>query len=86
VERRAAESLWAHERLVQLLPEIEPVTLDQTDRSAVRARPAPARATTIADYERLAVDVPGTRITRARAWANLDPNLTCFDAEGTVTW
>jgi predicted phage baseplate assembly protein len=85
VERRAAESLWAHERLIQLLPTVEPVTLDQTDRSAVRTRHAPARATTIADYERLAIDVPGTRIRRARAWANLDPNLSCYDADGTVT-
>ena len=85
VERRAAESLWAHERLVQLLPAVEPVTLDQTDRNAVRSRPAPARATTIADYERLAIDVPGTRVRRARAWANLDPDFSCFDASGTVT-
>ena len=85
VERRAAEALWAHERLVQLLPTVEPVTLDQTDRNAVRTRPAPARATTIADFERLAIEVPGTRVKRARAWANLDPNFTCFDAEGTVT-
>ncbi|MGE0441811.1 MAG: baseplate J/gp47 family protein [Gemmatimonadales bacterium] len=85
VERRAAEALWAHERLVQLMPMVEPATLDQTDRAAVRARSAPARATTIADYERLAIAVPGTRVTRARAWANLDPNLPCLDAEGTVT-
>ena len=85
VERRAAEALWAHERLVQLLPVVEPVTLDQTDRAAVRNRPAPARATTIPDFERLAIGVPGTRVQRARAWANLDPNFACLDAEGTVT-
>jgi predicted phage baseplate assembly protein len=24
-------------------------------------------------------------VRRARAWANLDPNFACFDAEGTVT-
>jgi hypothetical protein len=85
VERRAAETLWAHERLVQLLPAVEPVTLDQSDRSAVRARSAPSRATTIADFERLAVEVPGTRVRRARAWANLDPDVSCLDAPGTVT-
>jgi hypothetical protein len=85
VERRAAESLWSHERLTQLLPAVEPPTLDQVSHEAVRARPAPARATTVADYERLAIAVPGTRVKRARAWANFDPTFPSMEAAGTVT-
>ena len=49
------------------------------------ARRAPARATNVLDYERLALDVPGTAVARARAWPGLDPALPCVRAAGTVT-
>jgi predicted phage baseplate assembly protein len=37
------------------------------------------------DYERLALEVPGTRVRRAMAWANLDPGYPGLAAAGTVT-
>ncbi len=83
--RRAAEELWAHERLVELAEEADAATLDAVDRAAVRARRAPARAVTVLDHERLALAVPGTDVRRARAFAAIDPALPCAEAEGTVT-
>lgn len=83
--RRAAEILWAHERLVELAEEAEATTLDGLGPSRVRARRAPARAVTLLDYERLALAVPGTDVRRARAFAAVDPALPCAEAEGTVT-
>jgi hypothetical protein len=81
---RAAESLWAHERLVELCgPACH--TLDQHDRARVMSRRAPGRAVTLLDFERLALSVPGTRIARARAWAGIDPDYPCLQAPGTVT-
>jgi predicted phage baseplate assembly protein len=43
------------------------------------------RATTTLDFERLALDVPGTRVVRARAWADINPNRPGLKAPGTVT-
>jgi len=82
---RAAETLWAHERLIKLCPAGACATLDQLPRDAVLALPAPERAVTLQDYERLALDVPGTRVVRARAWADIDPAFPCLKAPGTVT-
>jgi predicted phage baseplate assembly protein len=82
---RAAEFLWAHERLVELCPAEICDTLDQLDPMEVRDRPAPARAVTALDYERIAVDVPGTRVRRARAWPGIDARYPCLAAPGTVT-
>jgi hypothetical protein len=82
---RAAAALWAHERLVELCPQDQCATLDQLDRSDVLGRAAPARATTLVDFERLALDVPGTRVARARAWTGLDPRYPCLKAPGTVS-
>ena len=81
---RAAAEVWAHERLWELC---SPgcTTLDQLDRATVLALPAPERATTLLDYERLALDVPGTQVQRARAWGGLDAQFACFQAPGTVT-
>ena len=81
---RAAEALWAHERLAELAA-TGPGTLDQLDRRAVLDRASPQRAVTLADYERLTLQVPGTTIARARAWAELDPTYPCLRAPGTVT-
>jgi hypothetical protein len=82
---RAAAALWSHERLVRLCPGGDCATLDQLDRAAVLDLPAPERATTLLDFERIALEVPGTRVRRARAWAELDPTYPCLEASGTVT-
>jgi hypothetical protein len=79
---RAAAALWSHERLVDLTTS---GTLDQVDHATVVGLTTPNRATTTLDFERIALDVPGTRVRRARAWANIDPRYPCLDAIGTVT-
>jgi len=43
------------------------------------------RAVTLADYERLAMQTPGTRIARVTARANLHPDFPCFQAPGMIT-
>jgi hypothetical protein len=43
------------------------------------------RAVTLADYERLAMETPGTRIARVTARANLHPDFPCFQAPGMIT-
>ena len=82
---RAAARLSAHEQLVELSAASGATTLDQLDRAAVLALAEPARAVTLLDYERLALSVPGTRVARARAWANLDPAFPGLHAAGVVT-
>jgi predicted phage baseplate assembly protein len=81
---RAAEALWAHERLLELAPGTGG-TLDGLDPAVVRARLAPPRAATTLDFERLAIEVPGRRVLRARAWAGLDAGAPGLLAPGTVT-
>jgi hypothetical protein len=80
---RAAEELWAHERLLELAGGRG--TLDGLDRSAVSALAAPQRAATTVDFERLALTVPGTRVERARAWAEIDAGRPGLRAPGTVS-
>lgn len=82
---RAAEIVWAHERLLELCPAGDPTTLDQLDPRDVLQRSTPPRAATLLDFERLALDVPGTHVARARAWAGFDPAYPCLSASGTVT-
>lgn len=82
---RAGALLWAHELLIGLCPTGSCPTLDQIDPSIVRASPMPTRAATTLDFERIAVGVPGTRVQRARAWANVDPRYPGLDAPGAVT-
>jgi hypothetical protein len=43
------------------------------------------RAVTLADYERLAAQTPGTRIARVTAIANLHPSFPCYLAPGMIT-
>lgn len=43
------------------------------------------RAVTLADYERLALQIPGTRVARVTARANLHPSFPCFKAPGVIT-
>ncbi|HEY4668300.1 MAG TPA: baseplate J/gp47 family protein, partial [Tepidiformaceae bacterium] len=81
---RAAEDLWAHERLLELAVPGQS-SLDQAPREKVLSRPAPARATTLLDYERIALEVPGTTVRRARAWSGIDPRYPCLQAPGTVS-
>ena len=82
---RAAADLWAHERLAQLCPSASCSTLDQLERSAVLECVIPERAATTLDLERVAIEVPGTRVRRARAWSQLDAVVPCAEASGTVT-
>jgi hypothetical protein len=82
---RAAAFLWSHERLVEIADGAGEDTLDQLEPSRVLALEAPQRATTTLDYERIARDVPGTRVARARAFANFDARVPCLNAPGTVT-
>jgi hypothetical protein len=82
---RAVETLHAHERLIDLCDETNCQTLDQVDGRRVRAIWAPTRATNLLDIERLALDVPGTRVARARAWPALHPAYPCLQAPGVVT-
>jgi predicted phage baseplate assembly protein len=82
---RAAAVLWSHERLVELCPATSCTTLDQLAREEVLERQAPPRATTVLDFERLALDVPGCHVLRARAWPAFDPRHECLSAPGTVT-
>jgi hypothetical protein len=90
LEARAVAQLRAHETLVDLARTAEPATspeatLDQLDPTEVRRCAPPRRATTLLDYERLALDVPGTLVRRAKAWANLDPGYPGLEAAGTVS-
>jgi hypothetical protein len=84
-EGRAADAVWSHERLLELAPPGSAPTLDQLDRGQVLARSRPARAATALDFERLALDVPGTAVLRAKAWTALDPAQPWAAAPGTVT-
>jgi hypothetical protein len=82
---RAVEALHAHERLLDLCAETKCQTFDQLERQRVRALPAPTRAVNRLDLERLALDVPGTRVARARVWAAVHPDYPCLQAPGVVT-
>lgn len=82
---RAAEALYAHERLVELIEAYQVNTLDQIDPKVKASLAAPGRAVTLIDYERLAGAAPGTRVARCRAWAGLDPNYPCFETPGTIS-
>lgn len=80
---RAAEALWAHERLLELAAGAP--TLDGLGRDRITALLAPQRAATTLDFERLALTVPGTRVERGRAWPGIDAGLAGLRAPGTVT-
>ncbi len=82
---RAVERLWAHERLVELAETRDVKSLDQIAAAESMARTAPSRATTLLDFERLALETPGVHLARARAFAGIDPAYPCLAALGTVT-
>jgi hypothetical protein len=82
---RAAESLHAHERLVDLAKRSRTSTLDRIDSRRVRELSPPSNGVSLLDLERLALDVPGTRVARARAWADVHPQFPCLSAPGWIT-
>ena len=82
---RAVEAVHAHERLLEVCAETKCQTFDQLDSQRVRALRAPTRAVNLLDIERLALEVPGTRIARARAWASIHPAYPCLTAPGVIT-
>ncbi len=81
---RLTASLRAPERLVEL-GAAAGQTLDGLDRADVLAVAAPDQAVAAVDYERLAIDVPGAPMRRARAFAGLDPDFPGMTVPGTVT-
>ena len=81
----AVEAVYAHERLLEVCAEAKCQSLDQLDSRRARALRAPSRAVNLLDIERLALDVPGTRIARARAWASMHPAYPCLTAPGVIT-
>jgi hypothetical protein len=82
---RAAEVLYAHDRLVGLAVEKRADTLDNIEGDEVRALCAPTNAVSLLDLERIALDVPGTRVARARAWPEVHPRFSCLTAPGWIT-
>jgi len=82
---RAVETLHAHDRLLSLAMEEKSNTLDQISKEEVLALPAPRNAVNLLDLERLALDVPGTRVARAFACASFHPDYPCLQAAGVVT-
>jgi predicted phage baseplate assembly protein len=60
-------------------------TLDLAIARAIRMLAQPQRAVTLSDYERLALETPGTDVARAKAWADHHPDFPCFNAQGVVS-
>ena len=58
--------------------------LTHAEGRAVTVLESTSRAVTLADYERLALKTPGTRIARVKAIANLHPDFPCLSAPGVV--
>ena len=85
LEGDAAEVIAAHERILDLAQNAQQSTLDQIPKSSVLALPAPSQAVTLLDTERIALDVPGTVVARAHAWADTDPAFPGIHATGVVT-
>jgi hypothetical protein len=85
LEGGAAEVVHAHERILDLADNDQQTTLDQIPKSQVLALPAPSQAVNLLDTERLALQVPGTVVARARAWPDTDPALPGLHATGVVT-
>jgi Baseplate J-like protein len=60
-------------------------TIDQAAGEADQLVESSGRAVTLADYERLALATPGTRIARVTAIAGMHPDFPCFQAPGMIT-
>lgn len=81
----AVQQLHAHERLLNLAQQNKSTTLDQIPAASVLALTAPTNGVNLIDLERLAMTVPGTRVSRAHAWSSLHPDFPCIQATGIVT-
>jgi hypothetical protein len=82
---RAAIRLAVHERLVDLASGLSSSTLDGVPRSKIIASPAPPRAVTLLDLERIAFATPGAWLARVRALGGVDLDVPCAEAPGTVS-
>jgi hypothetical protein len=82
---RAAVRLSAHERLVDLMAAYGVEFLGQVPRTQLLAAAVPARAVTLPDLERVAFATPGTELARVRALADVDLDVRCASAPGTVS-
>jgi predicted phage baseplate assembly protein len=82
---RATGDLWASERLTERVERENLTILDQQPAESVLDMVAPAQCITLADYERLARDVPGCGVARAVAVANLDADHPAYQAPGTIS-
>ena len=60
-------------------------TIDQAAGEADQLVESSGRAVTLADYEQLALNTPGTRVARVTAIANMHPDFPCYSAPGMVT-
>jgi Baseplate J-like protein len=85
LEGAAAAVVAAHERILDLALNAQQTTLDQIPKSQVLALPAPSQAVNLLDTERIALDVPGTFVARARAWPDTSPAFPGLHATGVVT-
>jgi len=85
IEGDAATVVHAHERILDVAENAQQSTLDQLPNAVVLALPVPSQAVNLLDTERIARDVPGTMVARARAWSDTDPALPGLHATGVVT-
>jgi predicted phage baseplate assembly protein len=60
-------------------------TIDHAAGRADQLVESSGRAVTLADYERLAAQTPGTRIARVTAIASMHPSFPCYQAPGMIT-
>ncbi|MBZ5529853.1 MAG: putative baseplate assembly protein [Acidobacteriia bacterium] len=60
-------------------------TLAHAEGRAVQELQSVTRALTLEDYEELVLGIPGLRVARVAAYANLHPAFPCFKAPGVVT-
>ena len=60
-------------------------TVSHAAARAITLVESTGRAVTLADYEKLTMQTPGTRIARVTAFANLHPDFPCFQAPGMIT-
>ena len=82
---RALSMLYAHERLTDFVVERGALSLDGQDLKAAGQLAAPTNGVDLIDLERLALGVPGTRVARVRAYADLHPDYACLSTPGSVT-
>lgn len=60
-------------------------TLSHAIGRAIESVGKTQRAVTLADYEALAMETPGTQLARVSARANLHPSFPCLNAPGVIT-